>query len=100
MHETALHELSTDPSSAFANQMFNGIPVKVYAHIAGQLGMDFAEIFSAMLPRLARIGIVGGIGWVGGGLLSRYLKPCLGAVQAVCLTVFPLGLGLIIWWWS
>lgn len=100
MHETALDQLTADPSSAFANQMFNGIPVKVYAHGAGRLGMDAADVVSAMVPRLARIGIVGGIGWVAGGLLSRYLKPCLGTVQAVCLTLFPLGLGLIIWWWS
>jgi 1-acyl-sn-glycerol-3-phosphate acyltransferase len=100
MHETALDQLTTDPSTAFANQMFNGIPVKVYAHSAGRLGMDFPEVFSSMLPRLARIGIVGGIGWVGGGLLSRYLKPCLGAVQAACLMLFPLALGLVIWWWS
>lgn len=100
MHEAALDQLATEPSSAFANQMFNGIPVKVYAHSAGRLGMDFADVFSSMLPRLARIGIVGGIGWVVGGLLSRYLKPCLGTVQAVCLTLFPLGLGLVIWWWS
>ena len=100
MHEAALGQLTTEPSAAFANQMFNGIPVKVYAHSAGRLGMDFAEVVSAMLPRLARIGVVGGIGWVVGGVLSRYLKPCLGTVQAVCLTLFPIGLGLVIWWWS
>ena len=95
-----MYELETDPSNAFAHQMFNGIPVKVYAHSAGELGMDLHEVASAMLPRLARIGIAGGSGWILGGLLSRYLKPCLGTVQAVCLTLFPLGLGLVIWWWS
>ncbi|MCP2366232.1 1-acyl-sn-glycerol-3-phosphate acyltransferase [Agromyces flavus] len=100
MHDTAVDELRTDPSSAFANQMFNGIPVKVYAHSAGQLGMDFFDVAFSMLPRLARIGIVGVIGWVAGGLLSRYLKPCLGTIQATFLTLFPLGLGLVIWWWS
>lgn len=100
MHETAMYELETDPSNAFAHQMFNGIPVKVYAHSAGELGMDLHDVASSILPRLARIGIVGCIGWVGGGLLSRYLKPCLGTVQAVCLTMFPIGLALVIWWWS
>ncbi|MFF2493631.1 1-acyl-sn-glycerol-3-phosphate acyltransferase [Agromyces sp. NPDC058064] len=100
MHETALDQLTTDPAGAFASQMFNGIPVKVYAHGAGELGLDFADVVAAMLPRLGRIAIVGGMGWIVGGLLSRYLKPCLGAVQAVCLALFPLGLGFVIRWWS
>lgn len=100
MHDAALNQLATDPAHAFANQMFNGIPVKVYAHSAGELGMSFWDVVSSMLPRLARIGIVGGGGWLLGGVLARYLKPCLGAVQFVCLAMFPFGLGLIIWWWS
>ena len=100
MHEVALAQLSTDPANAFWNQMWNGIPVKVYAHATGELHMSFFEVFSVMFPRLLRIGIVGGAGWLLGGVLSRFLKPCLGAVQAYCLALFPFGLALVIYWWS
>ena len=100
MHEVALAQLATDPANAFWNQMWNGIPVKVYAHATGELHMTFFEVFSVMFPRLLRIGIVGGAGWLLGGVLSRFLKPCLGAVQAYCLALFPFGLAFVIWWWS
>ena len=100
MHEVALAQLTADPANAFWNQMWNGIPVKMYAHATGELGMSFLDVFSVMFPRLLRIGIVGGAGWLLGGVLSRFLKPCLGAVQIYCLALFPFGLALVIFWWS
>jgi 1-acyl-sn-glycerol-3-phosphate acyltransferase len=100
MHAVALAQLTSDPSTAFWNQMWNGIPVKVYAHATGDLGMSFFQVVSVMFPRLLRIGIIGGAGWLLGGVLSRFLKPCLGAVQVFCLALFPFGLALVIFWWS
>ena len=100
MHQVALQQLTTDPTHAFWDQMWNGIPVKVYAHATGDLRMSFLEVLSVMFPRLLRIGIIGGAGWLLGGVLSRFLKPCLGAVQAFCLGLFPFGLALVIYWWS
>lgn len=100
MHQVALAQLRADPATAFWDQMWNGIPVKVYAHATGDLGLSFVQVLSVMFPRLLRIGIIGGAGWLLGGVLSRFLKPCLGAVQAFCLGLFPFGLALVIYWWS
>lgn len=100
MHAVALAQLTADPAHAFWDQMWNGIPVKVYAHATGDLRMSFLEVLSVMFPRLLRIAIIGGAGWLLGGVLSRFLKPCLGAVQAFCLALFPFGLALVIYWWS
>jgi len=100
MHEVALAQLRADPATAFWDQMWNGIPVKVYAHATGDLGLSFLQVLSVMFPRLLRIAIIGGAGWLLGGVLSRFLKPCLGAVQAFCLGLFPFGLALVIYWWS
>jgi hypothetical protein len=100
MHEVALQQLRADPATAFWDQMWNGIPVKVYAHATGDLHLSFLEVLSVMFPRLLRIGILGGAGWLLGGVLSRFLKPCLGFVQAFCLSLFPFGLALVIYWWS
>jgi 1-acyl-sn-glycerol-3-phosphate acyltransferase len=100
MHTLALAQLTADPATAFWDQMWNGIPVKVYAHATGDLRMSFVEVLSVMFPRLLRIAIIGGGGWLLGGVLSRFLKPCLGAVQIFCLALFPFGLALVIFWWS
>jgi 1-acyl-sn-glycerol-3-phosphate acyltransferase len=100
MHDVALAQLTANPATAFWDQMWNGIPVKMYAHITGDLGMSFLEVLSVMFPRLLRIAIIGGAGWLLGGVLSRFLKPCLGAVQIFCLALFPFGLALVIFWWS
>ena len=100
MHQVALQQLTADPATAFWDQMWNGIPVKVYAHATGDLHLSFLEVLSVMFPRLLRIGILGGAGWLLGGVLSRFLKPCLGFVQAFSLALFPFGLALVIFWWS
>lgn len=100
MHAVALAQLTADPKDAFWDQMWNGIPVKVYAHATGQLRMSFLDVLSVMFPRLLRIAIIGGAGWLLGGVLSRFLKPCLGAVQVFCLALFPFGLAVVIFWWS
>jgi 1-acyl-sn-glycerol-3-phosphate acyltransferase len=100
MHTVALAQLIADPATAFWDQMWNGIPVKVYAHATGDLRLSFVEVLSVMFPRLLRIAIIGGAGWLLGGVLSRFLKPCLGAVQIFCLALFPFGLALVIFWWS
>jgi hypothetical protein len=40
------------------------------------------------------------VGWLLGGVLSRFLKPCLGFVQIFCLAMFPFALAMVIYWWS
>jgi hypothetical protein len=100
MHETALKQMSEDPANAFWSQMFNGIPVKVYAHAAGLSHLTFLQLIQSIWPRIMRILLVGGIGWLVGLLLTRYLRPCLGFIQVTCLVLFPFALTAIILWWS
>ncbi len=100
MFEVARGQLSADPSSAFWRQMFNGIPVKVYAHEAGALHLSFAQVLLSLVPRVLRIAVIGIGTWLLGSALSRWLKSCLGMVQGVCLALFPVGLWLTVGYWS
>ena len=100
MYLEAHRQLATNLGGAFANQMWNGIPVKVYAHEAGALGLDLPTLLGALGPRIARIGLLGGLGALGGQLMGRWLKPCLGTIQLVSLALFPLGLAMSIAYWS
>lgn len=93
-------QLSSDPNGAFWAQMWNGIPVKVYAHEAATLGLSFSQVIGASLPRLLRVLIVGGLGFVGGLISKRWIQSCLGIIQIVSLILFPLGLALSIAYWS
>lgn len=95
MFQVARHQLLTHPESAFWAQMWNGIPVKVYAAEAGLTHMPIDQLLVALVPRMLRIFILGTGTWLLGGLLSRWLKPCLGFVQGTSLGMFPLGL-----WWA
>jgi 1-acyl-sn-glycerol-3-phosphate acyltransferase len=100
MYVEAHRQLATNLNGAFANQMWNGIPVKVYAHEAGTLGLNLPTLLSALGPRIARIALVGGVGALGGQIMGRWLKPCLGTIQLVSLALFPLGLAMSIAYWS
>ncbi len=93
-------QLATDPNSAFWDQMWNGIPVKVYAHEAGALHLSLLEVLQSLVPRVLRIVILGAGGWVLGTSLAKWLKPNLGLVQAVALIAFPFGLAQAIWFWQ
>jgi len=90
----------TDPGTAFWRQMFNGIPVKVYAHEAGALNLSLVQVLLALVPRVLRIAVIGIGTWLLGSALSRWLKSCLGMVQAICLALFPFGLALTVGYWS
>ena len=100
MFEIARDQLTTNPDTAFWRQMFNGIPVKVYAHVAGALHLSLAQVMMALIPRMLRIAIIGVGTWMLGSALSRWLKSCLGMVQGICLALFPFGLWLTVGYWS
>jgi 1-acyl-sn-glycerol-3-phosphate acyltransferase len=100
MFEVARGQLEADPASAFWRQMFNGIPVKVYAHEAGALQLGFAQVLLSLVPRVLRIAVIGVGTWLLGSALSRWLKSCLGMVQGICLALFPFGLFLTVGYWS
>jgi hypothetical protein len=100
MFEVAAEQLDNNLGSAFWQQMFNGIPVKVYAHEAGAMGLSLAEIGTALIARITRIVLVGAGGWLLGNFLARWLRPSLGLVQSVTLALFPFGLWLTIAYWS
>jgi 1-acyl-sn-glycerol-3-phosphate acyltransferase len=100
MFDYARREMIDSPNSAFWDQMWNGIPVKVYAHEAGALHLSFLEVLQSLVPRVLRIMILGAGGWLLGTTLAKWLKPNLGLVQAVALIAFPFGLAQAIWFWS
>ena len=100
MFAYARDQLETDPNNAFWDQMWNGIPVKVYAHEAGVLQMSFMEVLSSLFPRVIRIAALGLGGWLLGTTLAKWLKSNLGLVQSVALIAFPFGLFQALWFWS
>ena len=100
MFEVAAEQLDANLGGAFWQQMFNGIPVKVYAHEAGAMGLSLAELGTALIARITRIVLVGAGGWLLGNFLARWLRPSLGLVQSVTLALFPIGLWLTIAYWS
>jgi 1-acyl-sn-glycerol-3-phosphate acyltransferase len=100
MFEYARREMITSPNSAFWDQMWNGIPVKVYAHEAGAIHLTFLEVLQSLVPRVLRIAILGSGGWLLGTTLAKWLKPNLGLVQAVSLIAFPFGLAQAVWFWT
>lgn len=93
-------QLATDPNNAFWDQMWNGIPVKVYAHEAGALHLSLQQVLQSLVPRVLRIVILGAGGWVLGTSLAKWLKPNLGLIQSVALIAFPFGLAQAIWFWE
>ena len=100
MFVEAAAQLQSDPTGALWAQFWNGIPVKVYAHEAGALGLDIQQLVVALLPRITRIFVIGGGGWLLGGLLKKWLRGCLGLIQVTALSFFPLGLLLAVWFWA
>ena len=100
MFDIARDQLTSNPDTAFWRQMFNGIPVKVYAHEAGAMHLSLDQVLMALIPRMLRIAIIGVGTWMLGSALSRWLKSCLGMVQGICLALFPFGLWLTVGYWS
>ena len=78
MIETAHNGLLVSPSKAFKEHMFNGIPVKVYAFQAGLLDIPLSTVLRSAWPRVARIFIVGSLGWALGLIASGLFKNYLG----------------------
>ncbi|MEY4418188.1 MAG: hypothetical protein RIQ88_626 [Actinomycetota bacterium] len=100
MFDYARNQLAQSPNTAFWDQMWNGIPVKVYAHEAGALHLSFNAVLQSLFPRVLRIVILGTGGWLLGTTLARWFRANLGLVQTVGLLLFPLGLAQAIWFWS
>lgn len=89
-----------NPFQAGREQMFNGIPIKVYAKAAGDLGLSAYEVFQAMVPRAVRIISIGVISTVVSIRIRMFLKPCLGILQIIFLLFYGVALYLIIRSWS
>lgn len=100
MAEEAMAHMQANPATAFWYQMFNGIPVKVYANAAGNLDLPFGTLLQVVFPRALRIVLVGGTAWALSAVLARYLKPCLGMIQVYALAVFPFALAAVVGYWS
>lgn len=100
MFEYARAQLIMSPNTAFWDQMWNGIPVKVYAHEAGALHLSLVQVLESLFPRVLRIIILGGGAWLLGTSLAKWLKPNLGLIQTVGLLAFPFGLAQAIWFWN
>ena len=100
MHALALTQMRASAFDAFRAQMFNGIPVKVYAAASGEVHVRFASLLVATLPRVARIALIGTVVWILGGFIARWLKPCLGVIQVTCLVIFPVLLIQVVRSWS
>jgi 1-acyl-sn-glycerol-3-phosphate acyltransferase len=100
MFQVAQQQLLEGSSSAFYHQMWNGIPVKVYASELGALGFSGQQLLAALIPRIIRISLIGAGAWAFCAFAARWLKPCLGVLQAISLTLFVLGLALAVGYWS
>jgi hypothetical protein len=70
--------LARGVASAFREHMFNGIPVKVYAFQSGLMDIPLSKVLGSAWPRVARIFIVGSLGWGLGILASGVSKNYLG----------------------
>jgi len=88
------------PFYAGFSQMWNGIPVKVYAKTAGELSLSFFDVTLAMISRSFRIITVGFVSNYIARRMNRYLSPSLGIIQSYCLILYVILLTLIIRYWS
>lgn len=99
MIEAAKAGLKRGPARAFKEHMFNGVPVKVYAYQAGLMNIPLGKILLSAWPRVARIFIVGSLGWGLGLIASGLFKSYLGWAMIIgaCLYLFILRLVVRSW---
>lgn len=101
MHAAARSSLQHDVGSALRSQLSNGIPVKVYARIAGESGITAQQLMpAAALARSSRIVPVGLAAVAVGQLASRRLRVGYGGVLAGSTLGLAVGLELVIRRWK
>lgn len=101
MHDAARRGLGRDVSAAFREQRSNGIPVKVYARIAGELGLPAREVLPAVAAsRASRIIPVGLAAAAIGQVARRRLTVGYGGVLAGSAVGLAVGVELVIRRWK
>lgn len=99
MYERAVQDWAT-PLKAGGAQASNGVPIKVYAQVAGDTGLGFWVVAQAMVLRVTRIMAFGVLAAFIGEKIKRYTKPSLGIIQSWCFILFITLLWLIVRSWS
>jgi 1-acyl-sn-glycerol-3-phosphate acyltransferase len=101
MHDAARAALRQDVGSALRRQRGNGIPVKVYARIAGESGIAARHLIPAAgLARSSRIIPVGLAAAAVGQVASRRLRVGYGGALAGSTLGLAVGLELVIRQWK
>ncbi len=101
MHEAARRGLRRNVGSALLDQRSNGIPVKVYARIAGELGIPARVLMPAVArARASRIVPAGLLAATIGQLATDRLRVSYGGVLVGSGIGFAVGLELVIRRWK
>ena len=101
MHDAARTALRRDIGAALREQRGNGIPVKVYARTAGELGLPARRFLLAVATnRASRMIPIGLAAAVGGEVARRRLRVSYGGVLAGTAVGLAVGLELVIRRWK
>jgi 1-acyl-sn-glycerol-3-phosphate acyltransferase len=101
MAAAARADLSSDGAAGICAQALNGIPVKLYARAAGELGVDPGELLLwAGLERGLRMAAAGALVWIGARTLHGRLRRNYGIYVLACAIAFSGILAVIIRSWS
>jgi hypothetical protein len=101
MHDAARSQLRAGVDSALREQRGNGIPVKVYARTAAELGVPLPSLARAAgSARASRIVPIGLAMAVGGHLARRRLRVAYGATVSGAAVGVAVGLELVIRSWK
>lgn len=100
MREVAAEHLEAGPSGIL-HQALDGIPVKVYARIAGETDLDLASLAGwAVVERGARMAAAALVVWVLARVLAPWLQRLFGPYLVVTLIGFAVALSFVIAAWS
>ncbi len=101
MAAAARTDLSSDGAAGILAQALNGIPVKLYARAAGELGVDpGALLLWAGIERGLRMAAAAVLVWVLARLLHGWLRRCYGVYLLGTAIAFSAILAAIIGSWS
>ncbi len=101
MISTAGGHLESEGAAGVVNQALNGIPVKVYGQLAGQLNIDLGELAAwTLLGRGLRMAGAAVVVLVIAMLLRKFLRRRYGTALLICLGVYGVLLALVIRQWQ
>jgi len=101
MHAEARAALREDVRIALQDQRWNGIPVKVYARSAGELGVPLRRLVPAVaVARGSRIVPIGVAMMVAGALTRRRMRVAYGAALTVSGIGWAIGLERVVRRWK